>query len=91
MPIYEYRCESCGREFEEWQKFSDAPVEKCKECGGHTHRLISQSTFVLKGSGWYATDYGKGSCCSSRKSPEKKDTSCENKSSDSCSCKDAQS
>ncbi len=89
MPIYEYRCENCGREFEEWQKFSDAPVEKCQECGGKTHRLISQSTFVLKGSGWYATDYGKGSsCCSSRKTPEKKDSSCESKSTDTCSCKD---
>jgi len=61
MPIYEYRCESCGREFEEWQKFSDAPVTLCTVCGGATRRLISQSTFVLKGTGWYVTDYGRGS------------------------------
>lgn len=59
MPIYEYRCESCGKEFEEWQKFSDAPVDKCHECGGKARRLISMSTFVLKGTGWYVTDYGK--------------------------------
>jgi len=57
MPIYEYRCEQCGREFEEWQRFSDAPVEKCDECGGKAHRLISQSSFHLKGTGWYVTDY----------------------------------
>lgn len=80
MPIYEYRCENCGREFEELQKFSDAPVEKCSQCGGKTHRLISQSTFVLKGSGWYVTDYGKGSSCCSRKPAEKKETSSESSS-----------
>lgn len=58
MPIYEYLCENCGREFEEWQKFSDPPVERCT-CGGRARRLISQSTFVLKGTGWYVTDYGR--------------------------------
>jgi putative FmdB family regulatory protein len=81
MPIYEYRCENCGREFEEWQKMSDAPVETCQQCGGKTHRLISQSTFVLKGSGWYVTDYGKGSsCASSRKPAEKKESSSDSSS-----------
>jgi len=59
MPIYEYRCEKCGKEFEEWQKFSDPPVDKCQDCGGQAHRLISQSTFVLKGTGWYVTDYAR--------------------------------
>lgn len=58
MPIYEYLCENCGREFEEWQKFSDPPVEECT-CGGRARRLISQSSFVLKGTGWYVTDYGR--------------------------------
>jgi putative FmdB family regulatory protein len=64
MPIYEYRCDKCGREFEEWQKFSDQPVDHCSHCGGHTHRLISQSTFILKGTGWYVTDYGRKDKCS---------------------------
>ena len=59
MPIYEYLCENCGREFEEWQKFSDPPVTTCNKCGGSTRRLISQSTFVLKGTGWYVTDYAR--------------------------------
>ena len=59
MPIYEYRCDKCGKEFEEWQKFSDPLVEECPDCGGHTRRLISHSSFVLKGTGWYVTDYGR--------------------------------
>ncbi len=62
MPIYEYRCESCGREFEVMQRITAPPVEVCEHCGaGPVHKLISQSTFILKGSGWYVTDYGKGS------------------------------
>lgn len=58
MPIYEYRCDRCGKEFEAWQKFSDAPIETCEACGGHASKMISQSSFILKGSGWYVTDYG---------------------------------
>jgi len=68
MPIYEYRCEKCGKEFEEWQRFSDPAIDVCGDCGGKATRLISQSTFVLKGSGWYATDYGRGSSCTGKKS-----------------------
>ncbi|MDY6843971.1 MAG: zinc ribbon domain-containing protein [Thermodesulfobacteriota bacterium] len=60
MPIYEYRCESCGAEFEVMQKISDDPVAKCIRCLGKVNRLISKSNFQLKGSGWYVTDYGKG-------------------------------
>lgn len=59
MPIYEYKCKSCGKEFEVIQKFSDKPVEKCAHCQGEVEKLISQSSFVLKGSGWYQTDYAK--------------------------------
>lgn len=57
MPIYEYKCKECGKEFEVIQKFSDKPVSKCIHCSGKVEKLISQSSFVLKGSGWYATDY----------------------------------
>jgi len=57
MPIYEYRCTKCGHEFEMMQKFSDRPVKKCIKCSGKVEKLISQSSFVLKGSGWYQTDY----------------------------------
>jgi putative FmdB family regulatory protein len=57
MPTYEYRCDKCGVEFEVVQKMSDPPVEK-HECGGTVKRLISSTSFQLKGSGWYQTDYG---------------------------------
>ncbi len=57
MPIYEYECESCGKITENWQKFSDPPLSTCKYCGGKLHKLISHSSFHLKGSGWYVTDY----------------------------------
>lgn len=61
MPIYEYRCEKCGKVFEVLQRFSDAPVKIHEGCGGTVEKLISQSAFQLKGSGWYATDYAKKS------------------------------
>lgn len=75
MPIYEYRCMQCGKEFEEWQKFSDAPVDVCPTCGGKASRLISQSTFVLKGTGWYVTDYGKKDSGGGKNSAPKTETS----------------
>src|SRR5579863_7847848 len=61
MPLYEYRCSKCGNVFEVLQKFSDAPLKKHQGCGGKVEKLISASGFQLKGSGWYATDYAKGS------------------------------
>jgi putative FmdB family regulatory protein len=57
MPIYEYRCLKCERQFELVRKFSDAPLSICPECGGELKKLISPTSFVLKGSGWYVTDY----------------------------------
>ncbi len=57
MPIYEYECAACGRVEEAIQKFSDRPLTKCRHCSGKLHRLISQSAFHLKGSGWYADGY----------------------------------
>jgi putative FmdB family regulatory protein len=57
MPIYEYECLQCGRNHEIMQKFSDTPLKTCPECGGQMRKLISNTSFVLKGSGWYATDY----------------------------------
>jgi putative FmdB family regulatory protein len=61
MPIYEYRCSSCGHELDALQKFSDAPLATCPACGVDALvKLISAAGFQLKGSGWYATDF-KGS------------------------------
>ena len=57
MPIYEYECTKCGHQTEIWQKFSEAPITKCEMCRGKVKKLISQSTFHLKGTGWYVTDY----------------------------------
>jgi putative FmdB family regulatory protein len=58
MPIYEYRCRSCGFEKEYLQKHSDAPVTDCPSCGkAEMGKLVSAAGFQLKGSGWYATDF----------------------------------
>ena len=59
MPIYEYECTKCGKLEEVLQNFSDKPMTKCKRCSGKLQKLVSQSTFHLKGTGWYATDYAK--------------------------------
>lgn len=58
MPIYEYQCAACGRVTEKWQKFSEAPLAVCPQCGGSLEKLISSCAFHLKGSGWYVSDYG---------------------------------
>lgn len=59
MPIYEYECCECGHHTEVLQKFSDKPLAECEICRGKVKKLISQSTFHLKGTGWYVTDYAK--------------------------------
>ena len=61
MPIYEYECTKCGIIQEVLQKFSEKPLTKCNHCSGKLTKLVSQSTFHLKGSGWYATDYANKS------------------------------
>jgi len=87
MPIYEYECTECGSHEEIIQKFSDKPVTKCSRCSGKLQKLISQSAFHLKGSGWYVTDYSNrakktapssekndGSTSKETKKTEKKDS-----------------
>ena len=59
MPIYEYSCKKCGSVIEKIQKFSDPPLQKHEDCGGKLTKLISRSSFHLKGSGWYVTDYAR--------------------------------
>jgi putative FmdB family regulatory protein len=70
MPLYEYECTKCGKVEEAFQHFSDKPLSKCRHCSGKLHKLISQSAFHLKGSGWYVTDYANKSNTSSSK-PQK--------------------
>ncbi len=65
MPIYEYRCRKCGGVTERIQGVADPPLRKCPSCGGKLEKMMSPGAFILKGSGWYATDYanrgnGKG-------------------------------
>ena len=59
MPLYEYRCLVCGKHFEELQSFKDKPLETCKFCEGKVERVISQTSFSLKGGGWYKDGYSK--------------------------------
>ena len=60
MPIYEYECAKCDKIFEELQSFSDPDIKKCPHCkGGKVKKLISLSSFQLKGDGWYSTDYSR--------------------------------
>jgi len=61
MPLYEYECLVCAHRFERIQRVSDDPVASCPVCGGEVHRLLSAPALQFKGSGWYVTDYGKGS------------------------------
>ena len=61
MPIYEYLCKKCGEVFEAFQKINDKPLNHCKFCNGPVEKLISHSSFQLKGGGWYLTDYARKS------------------------------
>lgn len=58
MPIYEYKCDKCGV-VEVMQRITDPALKKCPNCKSKVERMLSRSSFVLKGSGWYATDYGR--------------------------------
>jgi len=60
MPLYEYLCHRCGKNFEVLQKFADEPLTTHPECGGEVERLLSAPALQFKGSGWYVTDYGNG-------------------------------
>ncbi len=61
MPLYEFRCENCEKQFENIQKFSDPNPDACPFCSkGPIVKLMSRSAFILKGTGWYQTDF-KGS------------------------------
>jgi putative FmdB family regulatory protein len=58
MPVYEYECSACSHRFEEWQKINDKPVKVCPKCKAHkVERLISHTSFQLKGGGWYGDLY----------------------------------
>ncbi len=82
MPIYEYQCDNCGV-FEYSQRIVEDPLKKCPTCKGRVRRLISNTSFMLKGSGWYATDYGRSKSSSSSDSSTANGKSTESASSTS--------
>lgn len=57
MPVYEYECDSCRKVFEVQQRMADAPLTECPECEGKVIKVMSMSSFQLKGGGWYADGY----------------------------------
>jgi putative FmdB family regulatory protein len=77
MPIYEYICEKCGSHIEVMQKVSDAPLKRCQKCRGKLEKIVSRTSFQLKGSGWYMTDYSRKA---SQPANEKADKTAEKKS-----------
>lgn len=77
MPIYEYHCDACDHDFEEWHKHADDIQHvPCPECKSDAHRVISNTSFQLKGGGWYVTEYGnrKPDAASPKKTPKSVDT-----------------
>jgi putative FmdB family regulatory protein len=71
MPVYAYRCQSCGVQFERQQKFEDKPLTRCPECRkGTVRRILQPPSIVFKGSGWYATDHRSPSGQSSARKAE---------------------
>jgi putative FmdB family regulatory protein len=82
MPIYEYECQKCHQTTEAMQKFSDPPLTECPSCSGSLKKMISQSSFHLKGAGWYVTDYARKGSSTPETKPAKTGTET-SKSSDS--------
>ncbi|HEB68537.1 MAG TPA: zinc ribbon domain-containing protein [Desulfobulbus sp.] len=75
MPVYEYECPKCKKVHEVQQKMTDEPLSSCPECGGEVKKLISVSSFQLKGGGWYADGYsGSSSAAKEKKKTPSTDT-----------------
>jgi putative FmdB family regulatory protein len=76
MPIYEYACEKCNKHFEIMQKITDESLTTCSDCKGKLKKKMSKTSFVLKGTGWYATDYAsnKGRAPKTTTSQKQKDS-----------------
>ncbi len=90
MPVYEYECSACGHRFEEWQKITDKPVKVCPKCKARkVERLISQTSFQLKGGGWYgdlyASSKGGASSGGSKSNSSSSESKSASKTSDSSS------
>jgi putative FmdB family regulatory protein len=80
MPIYEYKCSECKKVFSKLESITnEQKVKDCPECGGKAHRIISQTSFQLKGGGWFAQGYEKkpASSCSAKKDSSPACASCQ--------------
>ena len=80
MPIYEYSCKKCGKHIEVIQKFSDKLLRTCPDCKGRLSKLISRTSFQLKGTGWYVTDYARKTEKKQKPSESKPDSNTDSKS-----------
>ena len=87
MPLYEYECKSCGRVLEIIQKFSDPALTECPQCKGPITKLMSLTSFQLRGTGWYATDYKKSE--PTTKAAKPKECSTKTKAEGQCACHEA--
>jgi len=86
MPTYEYRCDKCGFEFEREQRITEDPIKSCPKCKAQkARRLISATSFVLKGGGWYSDLYSSAKSGKSEKPAESSSTSSSSASSDGAS------
>jgi putative FmdB family regulatory protein len=81
MPIYEYECRKCKAHTEAMQKMTDKPLSKCPKCGGRLEKQWSSTSFQLKGSGWYVTDYAGKKTTEAKEESKKPDAKEEKKSS----------
>ncbi len=84
MPIYEYHCEKCG-DFDVMQKITAGALRKCPTCKSKVKKLMSNTAFQLKGTGWYVTDYGNKGSTNRSEGGSSSDDSSESSSSDSSS------
>lgn len=96
MPIYEYQCQKCEKIVEIWQSLSDEPLTKCQDCKGKLKKLISRSSFQLKGGGWYSDGYSNSAkatpppaqCSESKEVKKEAPASCPKKGNTACAdCK----
>ncbi len=86
MPIYEFECESCQKVTEVVQSISAPPLAQCPECEGPVKKLISQSSFQLKGGGWYADGYSAPPAKKESSPKETSKPSCPKAKGDNCPC-----
>ena len=79
MPIYEYLCEKCGSHTEVIQKVNDEPLKRCQKCRGKLQKVVSRTSFQLKGGGWYLSDYSRKSAPETKEKTEKPEKAADKK------------